>query len=71
MTDKRLPLGALPWTGGLKERTHSMFVADKDMSVATDVELGFDGRKMKRRAVRDVMGIIETAASADVAVNPG
>ena len=67
MADQRPALGSIPWTGGLQERQHVMYTPDNNMSVADNVELGFDGSKKKRRAGKDVMGIVYIAVSATTA----
>jgi len=67
MSDKRSTLGEIPWTGGLHDREHAMYVPDINMSEAENVVLGLDGRKRKRSTQRDVMGIIYTASSASIA----
>ena len=71
MSDKRTFSGSIPWTGGLNDRLHPMYVQDNEMSEALDVDLLMDGSKSKRRSVRDMYGAIQTASSAAVANNPG
>lgn len=71
MTDRRPFTGSIPWMGGLNDRTHPMYVQDDAMSEAWDTDLLFDGSKVKRAGTRDIYGVVFTAASADVANNPG